>query len=292
MAAIDIGQRWTQAQQAVDQLPSMRHWSDSARNAVYQFGLAEQANAHELEMWNLQNAYNTPAAQMQRFKDAGLNPMLVYQQGNSGNASHAPQVHVPQGEYRPDSDKIQKINAALSIVSAINDLVGQAMGVADQGMSLQMKRNDLNWSNYQNAVAAHHLLGYGQGRNAGQFGWLGSQAISSYLDPSNSDFDPTAFGLLQRLGITQFYPRQITAEANAELSRYRQDYQKYYNEHILPKISEYQQGKIDIQVIEKAMFDYQNQALEMIPAPIRGLLEPVLKYLTPVLNGLFRGRHR
>lgn len=34
-----------------------------------------------------QNAYNTPKLQMQRFGDAGLNPNLIYGQGNPGNQS-------------------------------------------------------------------------------------------------------------------------------------------------------------------------------------------------------------
>lgn len=39
------------------------------------------------EMWNKQNAYNTPAAQMSRYTDAGLNPNLIYGQGSNGNAT-------------------------------------------------------------------------------------------------------------------------------------------------------------------------------------------------------------
>lgn len=39
-----------------------------------------------LSDWHMQNDYNSPAAQMQRFKDAGLNPHLIYGQGNPGNA--------------------------------------------------------------------------------------------------------------------------------------------------------------------------------------------------------------
>lgn len=41
----------------------------------------------DLEQWNRQNAYNLPSAQMQRFKDAGLNPNMIYGQGNPGNAT-------------------------------------------------------------------------------------------------------------------------------------------------------------------------------------------------------------
>lgn len=38
------------------------------------------------EMWHQQNAYNTPAAQMQRYADAGLNPNLVVGNTPGGNA--------------------------------------------------------------------------------------------------------------------------------------------------------------------------------------------------------------
>ncbi len=40
-------------------------------------------------MWNRQNAYNTPAMQMKRLKEAGLNPALMYGQGTTGNAEKA-----------------------------------------------------------------------------------------------------------------------------------------------------------------------------------------------------------
>jgi len=51
-----------------------------------------------LNFWNIQNEYNSPAAQMQRFQEAGLNPHLIYGQGNSGNATpiNTPDVQSPQ----------------------------------------------------------------------------------------------------------------------------------------------------------------------------------------------------
>lgn len=50
----------------------------------------KRQRADSIEFWNMQNAYNTPEAQMQRFKDAGLNPHLIYGQGNGGNAAPIP----------------------------------------------------------------------------------------------------------------------------------------------------------------------------------------------------------
>lgn len=50
-------------------------------------------NNMNLSNWSLQNQYNTPASQMQRLKDAGLNPNLIYQQG--GATSQAGEIAAP-----------------------------------------------------------------------------------------------------------------------------------------------------------------------------------------------------
>lgn len=41
------------------------------------------ANSQNVQFWNMQNAYNTPKAQMGRLKDAGLNPNLIYGSGSA-----------------------------------------------------------------------------------------------------------------------------------------------------------------------------------------------------------------
>lgn len=46
--------------------------------------------AHEQKVWERDSAYNSPAAQMQRLKEAGLNPNLMYGQGTVGNTSGKP----------------------------------------------------------------------------------------------------------------------------------------------------------------------------------------------------------
>ena len=38
-------------------------------------------------MYEKNNSYNSPAAQMQRLKEAGLNPDLMYSRGDVGNAT-------------------------------------------------------------------------------------------------------------------------------------------------------------------------------------------------------------
>lgn len=78
-----------------------RRWANQMYQRQYKDSLA---------FWNMQNQYNTPQAQMQRFQDAGLNPNLVYGQGSSGNAS-APNVPTtPSGQFNtPDFSGIGAI---------------------------------------------------------------------------------------------------------------------------------------------------------------------------------------
>jgi len=59
-------------------------------NQEFSKGMYNRTRRDNIEFWNMNNAYNTPAAQMGRFKDAGLNPNLIYGQGNSGNSAPIP----------------------------------------------------------------------------------------------------------------------------------------------------------------------------------------------------------
>lgn len=58
------------------------------QQAQWNMQMQNQLFNQSVEQWNRQNAYNHPAAQMARFKEAGLNPHLIYGQGNAGNAAN------------------------------------------------------------------------------------------------------------------------------------------------------------------------------------------------------------
>lgn len=50
----------------------------------------ERNRQFALDMWNKQNEYNLPTNQMQRLRDAGINPHLAYSNGQPMNTSNAP----------------------------------------------------------------------------------------------------------------------------------------------------------------------------------------------------------
>lgn len=58
------------------------------QNYNYSKKLMELQYQQNLDLWNKQNEYNAPTAQMQRLQAAGLNPNLVYGSSVSGNSSN------------------------------------------------------------------------------------------------------------------------------------------------------------------------------------------------------------
>lgn len=103
--------------------------------------LAKYAYSKDLEMWNRQNAYNTPSAQMQRYKEAGLNPNLIYGSGASaGNASQAP-------SFNPSH-----INPEVKRVPDYGAIIGNAIGQYNQ---LRLQQAQL-----ENIQANTNNLGY------------------------------------------------------------------------------------------------------------------------------------
>lgn len=89
----------------------------------YNKKLAEQAFQRNMEAWNLQNMYNSPAAQVARLRAAGLNPNQMYDNGTdaAGLASDAPELSY--GQFDPKVPAFENapgvgINAALSAAQA------------------------------------------------------------------------------------------------------------------------------------------------------------------------------
>lgn len=67
-----------------------------------------QAAANEKYL-DKQNQYNTPANQMARFEEAGLNPDLIYSQGNPGMQTSAARYEAPRVDYHFDPFRIPEV---------------------------------------------------------------------------------------------------------------------------------------------------------------------------------------
>lgn len=91
--------------------------SENQKNREWNLNLARQQNRWNIEQWNRENAYNSPAAQMARYKAAGLNPDLMYGQQNLSAAS--PEMTAGDGSQPTDVSN-------LANKRTIGDMITQA----------------------------------------------------------------------------------------------------------------------------------------------------------------------
>lgn len=139
---------------------SSRDMSDYSA-AAYNYLMQQQAQAYNLDLWRLQNEYNTPEAQMLRYQQAGLNPNLIYGQQNLGaNASSA-----SPASFRSAGTHAKSVANQLNTIGQIQGLVKSARDTFDylqygketnywqmigaQEQALGLKLNN-EWTDYLN----------------------------------------------------------------------------------------------------------------------------------------------
>ena len=112
---------------------------------------AELAWQRNQQMWHMQNLYNSPEAQMRRFKEAGLNPHLIYGQGTPGNAVGPPAYSPPDIKYQFEAPKYGQ--AAASVIPMLME-VGSWM----QDMRLGEAQIDKTRTETQRSVSENERL--------------------------------------------------------------------------------------------------------------------------------------
>ena len=112
--------------------------------------MAEWQNEVNKENWQMQNAYNSPSAQMERFRQAGLNPNLVTGTSNSsGNAGSIPAFDAPRYEAYHSWDKVSD-----RLPDILNSLmqVAQVKKVEQETANLKTYQRNMNTENAFNEL--------------------------------------------------------------------------------------------------------------------------------------------
>ena len=106
----------------------------------------------EWDMWNAENDYNSPAAQMQRYKDAGVNPYMAMGNVSSGNASSmsspaAQPAVVPQMQAaQADAPLAQGATMMPADMSGLSGL----RGIASRFVELMQAKEDIKGKQLEN----------------------------------------------------------------------------------------------------------------------------------------------
>jgi hypothetical protein len=105
------------------------------------------------EFWDRQNAYNTPKAQMDRLKQAGLNPALMYGQGNTGNAQNLAGVQKANVQ-GPQLAQSAAAGAQISLVNQQRELMNQQAKAA----KVNAAANFMNSMTNKGKLALEHKI--------------------------------------------------------------------------------------------------------------------------------------
>lgn len=136
------GSSWTAAAGEISGLlSSVGNWivgsQESRKSRKHEKKMAQYAFNKNLEMWNLENQYNAPINQVQRLIDAGLNPALMYQQGNTGNAGSGPQMSAPGGDYFTGNHDLNIDFQSIKRAGLENDRMEKMNELLDQQIDAQ-----------------------------------------------------------------------------------------------------------------------------------------------------------
>lgn len=101
----------------------------------------EMQNAFNVEMWNAQNAYDHPAAQMERLREAGLNPNLVYGNGAVGNTSGPAPKSADTSQIKPYFDPATAVSSAITTYQDIQLRNAQIDNIKAQTDNIQARTN-------------------------------------------------------------------------------------------------------------------------------------------------------
>jgi len=153
----------------------------------YQFNKAGADYSNKLAQQNAQYwaNYNSPVNQMQRLKEAGLNPNLVYGNGTVANtydgAPNAPQIHGVNTKF------MRGVEAqALKQEIANKKLSGENIAKQNNLLDAQINKTnaEADWQNIQNTIERN--------KNPEEFGKLLYNLKDTELKQKNEDYRKTA----------------------------------------------------------------------------------------------------
>lgn len=173
-------------------------------NYYYSKKLADRQNRQMVDFWNMQNAYNTPAAQMARYDEAGLNPNLIYSQQNTAGSIGTPAV----GTFSMPSNSVRTHQfdavAALQAKYAIENMKEQNLNLQAQNSLIESQRSVAD----ANARRINYETDWLKNRGTSQFDnpvWRGAKSVLRDVgDATSAGFRHAAESLSSSPGRTRY----------------------------------------------------------------------------------------
>lgn len=200
--------------------------------------IANENNRFNREMWNLQTQYNTPANQMQRFKEAGLNTSLMY--GTPQNVASSPTPADTTG--KAVAPQIQMD----SVISNAMQQYNQNKLIDSQKSKLDAEKIGQDIENAKNAIT----LPYEERKQI-----LGIQSQEQNIELLKTSIQKTA------AEISNIGQDTINKQLEGQQLEYNIDYlQKTLQARIQTKVLEWKQAQKNIEVSDATIKSIKAQA--------------------------------
>lgn len=127
--------------------PTNREQQDMRQHQM-NMHMYEKQKADAIQFWNMNNEYNSPAEQVKRLKEAGLNEALMYG-GNGGGGGNASTPNLPTMEPMNYTKPTQ----------SLGDLAGQYYNIKQQKLQTDLLSKSLTEKDAAIAILAEQLNG-------------------------------------------------------------------------------------------------------------------------------------
>lgn len=164
------------------QIEAQQLENDKARR--YNEKMLDKQNRFSVDMWRMNNDYNSPSAQMSRLKAAGLNPNLAY--GSNFQAT-APLGGTPQPSPVTDMSALgNKSNFSNAVTSAL------------QAQLVEAQINNINADTKKKGSETNILDSDAKFRDAYNQGLLDTQNVQIKLSGSNMELNDANISVLRK----------------------------------------------------------------------------------------------
>lgn len=194
-------------------------------NNQLQMDLWNQQKEYDYKMWQENNAYNTPEAQVQRLKDAGINPALAL-----GNISTGESSSTAGGQSIPDTRPSLNENPAREVAMKVQNLAllgKQFVDISKEHEETRALQMQNNWQNVEKSAQVAGMLNDNK---------LKQEAIDN-ASLSNQLFRDTYSARQMQIeeDAHNAWKLGLNMSAQGHLTELQKDAQDYTNKHILPQ---------------------------------------------------------
>lgn len=197
----------------------------NAENNQTQIDLWNQQKEYDYKMWQENNAYNTPSAQVERLKAAGINPALALSNISTGESrSSAGGQSTPQTTAATFENPANEVNMKVQNLALIGKQLSDISKQYEETRSLQMQNN---WQNVEKSAAVASILKDNK---------LKDEAVEN-ASLANRFFKDTysAKVMEQEENANIAWRTGLNLAAQGSLIELQKDSADYYNKHVQPQ---------------------------------------------------------